>query len=216
MAISNNSTGLRPGVCTSSTRPTAPYEGQMIYETDTDLTYIWGGSAWQQVSGGTAVGNSGLVYINQFTLSGLTTNLTNIFSSTYDNYRLVVSGVITGAALIDKYQMLNGSTPATGANYNSYRWTTSGAAESNTGQTSGFAMTTGTTAQSWVIEVYNPAIATKTNLNASGQYGANADIAYPELVSSVHTLATAYDGMSLVATATTFTAGKVTVYGYRK
>jgi hypothetical protein len=28
MAISNNSTGLRPGVCTSSTRPTAPYEVQ--------------------------------------------------------------------------------------------------------------------------------------------------------------------------------------------
>jgi hypothetical protein len=77
-------------------------------------------------------------------------------------------------------------------------------------------MTTGTTAQSWVIEVFNPAIATKTNLNASGQYGANADIPYPELITSVHTLATAYDGMSLVATGTTFTAGKVTVYGYRK
>jgi hypothetical protein len=164
----------------------------------------------------TYLANSGLVYINQFTLSGLTTNLTNIFSSTYDNYRLVVSGIITGSAIVDKFQMLNGSTPATGANYNYYRWTTSGAAESNTGQTSGFAMTTGTTAQSWIIEVFNPAIATKTNVNASGQYGANADIAYPELICSVHTLATAYDGMSLVATGTTFTAGKVTVYGYRK
>ena len=46
MAISNNSTGLRPGVCTSSTRPTAPYEGQMIYETDTDNMYVWSGTAW--------------------------------------------------------------------------------------------------------------------------------------------------------------------------
>ena len=46
MAISNNSTGLRPGVCTSSTRPTAPYEGQHIYETDTDIEYVWSGSAW--------------------------------------------------------------------------------------------------------------------------------------------------------------------------
>ena len=46
MAISNNSTGLRPGVCTSTTRPTAPYEGQHIYETDTDLVYLWNGSAW--------------------------------------------------------------------------------------------------------------------------------------------------------------------------
>ena len=46
MAISNNSTGLRPGVCTSTTRPTAPYEGQMIYETDTDLVLVWDNAAW--------------------------------------------------------------------------------------------------------------------------------------------------------------------------
>jgi hypothetical protein len=50
MAISNNSTGLRPGVCTSTTRPTAPYEGQTIYETDTDLVYVWDSSAWKPIS----------------------------------------------------------------------------------------------------------------------------------------------------------------------
>jgi len=50
MAISNNSTGLRPGVCTSSTRPTAPYEGQMIFETDTDMVAIWNGTAWRYIS----------------------------------------------------------------------------------------------------------------------------------------------------------------------
>lgn len=49
MAISNNSTGLRPGVCTSSTRPSAPYEGQQIYETDTDLQYVYQGSQWIRV-----------------------------------------------------------------------------------------------------------------------------------------------------------------------
>jgi hypothetical protein len=47
MAISNNSTGLRPGVCTSTTRPTTPYEGQMIYETDTDMLGVWNGSSWR-------------------------------------------------------------------------------------------------------------------------------------------------------------------------
>ena len=46
MAISNNLTGVRPGVCTSTTRPTAPYEGQVIYETDTDLVRVWNGSTW--------------------------------------------------------------------------------------------------------------------------------------------------------------------------
>lgn len=47
MAISSNATGLRPGVCTSTTRPTAPYTGQLIFETDTFKLQFWNGSAWQ-------------------------------------------------------------------------------------------------------------------------------------------------------------------------
>jgi len=50
MAINSLSTGWRPGVCTSSTRPTAPYEGQQIYETDTDKTLFWNGSAWVNIN----------------------------------------------------------------------------------------------------------------------------------------------------------------------
>lgn len=34
------------GVCTSTTRPQSPYHGQHIYETDTNLQYVWNGSAW--------------------------------------------------------------------------------------------------------------------------------------------------------------------------
>ena len=47
MAINSLSTGFRPGVCTSSTRPTAPFTGQMIFETDTFVLNFWNGSAWQ-------------------------------------------------------------------------------------------------------------------------------------------------------------------------
>ena len=47
MAISNNSTGVRPGICTSTTRPTTPYIGQLIFETDTFAMKFWTGSAWQ-------------------------------------------------------------------------------------------------------------------------------------------------------------------------
>lgn len=32
--------------CTSSTRPTSPFEGMRIYEVDTDLTYVYNGSLW--------------------------------------------------------------------------------------------------------------------------------------------------------------------------
>jgi len=37
---------IQPGVCTSTTRPASPYEGQAIYETDTDKVLYWSGSAW--------------------------------------------------------------------------------------------------------------------------------------------------------------------------
>ena len=37
---------LKPGVCTSSTRPAAPYIGQTIFETDTRKVKVWLGGAW--------------------------------------------------------------------------------------------------------------------------------------------------------------------------
>lgn len=37
---------IRPGVCTSTTRPSSPFDGQMIYETDTDRVLVYDGSAW--------------------------------------------------------------------------------------------------------------------------------------------------------------------------
>lgn len=37
---------VKPGVCTSSTRPASPYEGQMIYETDTDGIFVFNGTSW--------------------------------------------------------------------------------------------------------------------------------------------------------------------------
>jgi hypothetical protein len=36
--------------CTSSTRPGSPFEGQMIYETDTDKTFVYNGSTWIDLS----------------------------------------------------------------------------------------------------------------------------------------------------------------------
>ena len=36
-------------VCTSTTRPSAPYPGQIIYETDTGLKLMWDGSTWDPI-----------------------------------------------------------------------------------------------------------------------------------------------------------------------
>ena len=162
--------------------------------------------------------NSGLTYINQFTLSGGTTNLTSIFSSSYDDYLLVVSGATSTAGVIDKFQMLNATTPATTANYNSVRWTASNPSTfaQVLNATSGQLITTFTSPSSYVINIYSPFSAAKTQLTATGVYNGSTDLSFTESNSATHTLSTSYDGISFIATGTTWTAGKVTVYGYRK
>ena len=40
---------IKPGVCTSSTRPASPYHGQVIYETDTNSMKVWNGTFWNGV-----------------------------------------------------------------------------------------------------------------------------------------------------------------------
>jgi hypothetical protein len=37
---------VKPGVCTSATRPASPYDGQVIYMTDVDQTAVWDGTQW--------------------------------------------------------------------------------------------------------------------------------------------------------------------------
>ena len=50
MSISSKATGLRPGVCTSTTRPSSPYTGFIIYETDTGYLRVWDGANWDYMS----------------------------------------------------------------------------------------------------------------------------------------------------------------------
>lgn len=76
MAINNLGTGLRPGVCTSTTPPAVPFEGQMIYETDTDVLAIWNGSAWRQLAAAAATSGS-VLQVQSTTVTAITANTTS-------------------------------------------------------------------------------------------------------------------------------------------
>jgi hypothetical protein len=53
VSISNfGAAGVKPGVCTSTTRPSTPYTGQIIFETDTGLLRVWDGSIWDYINAG--------------------------------------------------------------------------------------------------------------------------------------------------------------------
>ena len=58
---------VKAGVCTSSTRPSNPYEGQMIYETDTDLLRIWDGASWVETVSMLTKAPRGIVQLVQST-----------------------------------------------------------------------------------------------------------------------------------------------------
>jgi len=90
---------LKPGVCTSTSRPASPFVGQLIFETDTNLYKSWNGSTWADVgvtpyataTGGTtsSITSSGVDYtLHTFTSSG---NLV-ISSAGYVDILLVGAG----------------------------------------------------------------------------------------------------------------------------
>lgn len=59
-------------ICTSSTRPSTPVDGQMIYETDKDRVLVYDGSAWTYVAGLVGAGVSGSLAIANTVTSNLT------------------------------------------------------------------------------------------------------------------------------------------------
>lgn len=61
MGISNIASNLRPGIVTSTTRPATPYEGQMVYETDTDKVLVWTGASWKGIPVITSSGSSNVL-----------------------------------------------------------------------------------------------------------------------------------------------------------
>ena len=61
----------KPGVCTSSTRPASPYQGQAIWETDTSKLLIWNGSGWY-APWNLPWGNIGYVSLTTLSQTGIT------------------------------------------------------------------------------------------------------------------------------------------------
>lgn len=95
----------RPGVCTSSTRPASPYEGQVIYETDTDLLRIWNGSAWRTLAFGTPTngtvlqtveGTTSISYSNSTTTYG-DIGLSATITPTSTSSKVLAKVIIVGA-----------------------------------------------------------------------------------------------------------------------
>lgn len=223
MGISNLSNGWRPGICTSTTRPTAPYEGQMIYETDTNRVLLYDNAAWVMVADTDQP--PGLQHIHSGSFSGVTEYIpsSDVFSSDFDHYLVKLttdSFSSTGAV----YMQLRNSGGTSQANY---RWAgmqsysdsaITSHINSSGASTAGFLMqqldydSTEHDGMCMTMEIMNPARAIFTTASGITMVGINPQY-YGRYVYQKHSVATAYTNFRITSTATI--TGNIKVYGYR-
>ena len=105
---------VKPGVVTTATRPSSPFVGQLIYDTDISDILAWNGSAWTVQSGG-------LVYLTGASFTSATTisMAAGVFTSTYKTYQVVFQ-VTSGNDSQISVRVNNAGTPRTATNYYGY------------------------------------------------------------------------------------------------
>ena len=164
--------------------------------------------------------NSGLVYITQATLAGSFVDIAGCFSATYDSYLFQFSNTKCSGAMVNTWQLLNGTTPLTTGTYNVQRASLQGGAwvlGSFNGQASGYLITSGSdVAQGGTFTIYNPFLAVTTYSQSTSIYSGNINNDYLELMPSNQTGNTSFNGIRLLAPGGTWTTGKVIVYGFRQ
>jgi hypothetical protein len=214
MAISNNSTGLRPGVCTSTTRPTAPYEGQVIFQKDTDQLLVWNGTAWV-IPNQTTQNPTGLELIKTQAVGTTVTSVdvVSVFSNDYDNYLINYSGVCTHSGEVLRLRL--GTTAESGYYgtliYGSYASSVgSYVADNNTQLWTHVSGGTGGRVNMNAV-ITSPFLSTDTTVFSTYLDGANAGHKAGWLNND-----SSYTSFQIVVGTGTITGGTITVYGYRK
>jgi hypothetical protein len=211
MTISATTQGLRMGVATSSSRPTVPFDGQVISETDTDSLQVYKSTAWAPVSG--------LTFITSATASAAASlSVNSCFTSTYANYLLLgnIFGSSTQAVVLN-IRFRNGTTDDASALY-----TNISTSNTNLGgptrsyaalQTSAQIGSTSTGTGYFQATAFNPQLAVQTEVQTNWT-NISASVVNSQGNGSANFIATtAFDGFSLIPASGTIT-GTVRVYGY--
>ena len=206
---------IKPGVCTTATRPASPYTGQMIYDTTVSQALVWNGTAWANV-GATA---GGLVPITAETSFSATTGVTvsDVFTSTYSNYLLTVITTINGAGTVELQFSVGGTATATGYNYEQLAVTaTTVVSNRQTSKTSGHILRTsnGTYTQVTKVDIYNPQVSDITMYQATALNQQSAATSYIQQIFGNQQATTQFDGFKLLS-ANNIT-GTYQLYGYNK
>lgn len=192
----------------SSAIPT-PTTGMTSYQTDKKQLDSYNGSAW------VGMGGLQLIKTQEIGTGVSSVTVTNAFSATYDNYRIIVSGGVTsnndiylalrlGASTTNYYYSLIFATYAGGSPANA-----AGSNVNRTDYVGAGSLTNGLVAN---VEVNSPYLAKYTGISAPftgfGASGGN--------LNAVHGISSSYTDFTLFASAGTITGGTIAVYGYAK
>jgi hypothetical protein len=181
-------------------------EGQFAFLEDTNTTQFYDGATWQPV--GVA---PGLVLVKTQTIGSAVASVavTDAFSATYDNYKIVVSGGVASTAVA--FEMILGANTANyyySLLYATYNNTPLASSGSNVAKWSdiGNADTTGL---SFIMEINNPFLAKNTSMSCPISRTNLAGMS-----NGLHVSATSFTGFTLNPNAGTITGGTIRVYGY--
>ena len=150
-------------------------------------------------------------------VSSVTVN--NAFNANYENYKVILSGGQSSAAVDINLQLTAGGTPSTTLYYGVLVYASlstgivSGATNSNTSVWSWAGGGAGATdgAASMDVDLLNPFDAKRTRLH-------NAQVLYSTVYGTytgLHDVGTSYDGIKIIPSSGTLTGGTIRVYGYR-
>mgnify|MGYP006278462453 CR=1 FL=1 len=199
------SSAIRPGVVTSSTRPSVPYTGQVIYETDTGRLAAYNGSAW--------ITQNGLQLITAQTIGSAVSSVTvsNCFSATYDNYKIIVSG---GAASTGTTMRMTLGSTAAGYYYGGYYSALNSASngqgyEGNVAYWQNVKITTNGLNAS--MELYSPYLSARTMMWSTTIDATSSG--YIQHMAGFLDNATSYTSFTLTTASGTVTGGTIRVYG---
>ena len=170
----------------------------------------------------TYLANAGLVYVTSLTWASTSNaqQINNCFTSTYDNYRIVISATSASTSPDNVYlRLVDGITPDSSAVYGSNITTSNGV--------SGLSNTwTGIVNQLYVgylanltgfvtIDIANPQVSGKVSTTHAFSTGFGNSTQLVSTIFGLTTSTTQYEGLYIYPGGGTW-AGTCTVYGYRK
>ena len=169
----------------------------------------------------TYLANAGLVYVTSTTPAAAAASVTiaNCFSSTYDNYRVVISGArcTTGTRFVVAQLRVSGTTSTTG--YYHARVEASPLASAQASNDSSWTWAVVVDATNYAggsVDIFNPNNAVETSYTANGTDPRTASGAFYRSGAGWHDVTTAYTDLVLSVASDSWNAGLITVYGYRK